>query len=197
MYMLRNEAPRPITKNTKKNFRSLKGKGLEGVVLNAAGSFPSSILDCMVFPQLSTNQTKDHSTLVPSHIIKSHKHLIRIKSLTFQRKTKSTQTCHNIQISPHGASLVLYWENQRQAISNNRSKPKPSTRSHQTTKQNQLPTKRTMLTPFKNQKDPTYEQIKSLVPRFPGKGGNGIGGRIGEGRKARKNRQKSVRGALP
>jgi len=44
-----------------------------------------------------------------------------------------------------------------------------------------------MLTPFKNQKVLTYEQIKSFVSRFLGKGGNGLkGGWIGERRKTRK-----------
>lgn len=50
--MLRAEAPRPMTKKSKKNCKSLKGKGLEGVVRNTAGSFPSSNLDCMVFAHL-------------------------------------------------------------------------------------------------------------------------------------------------
>ncbi|KAL5176328.1 IAA-amino acid hydrolase ILR1-like 4 [Glycine soja] len=120
------------------------------LVDNKKKSYNNSMFDCRIL-----------GTRVPSHIIKSHKHLICIKNLTFLCKTKSKQTCHTILIS-------TTWEDHSFFVGRTNHNPyqitdqntKLSTRSHQTTRENQLPTKPTMLILFKNQKVMTFERIK-------------------------------------
>lgn len=154
MYMLRKKPPKPITKNSKKNCRSLTGNGLEGLVLITPGSFPSSNLDCIVllFPLSNSGSWYSWAFFTHNQILKSS---------FFHGKTGSTKS--NITYR-----LILYsttwgvWMNQNphQKTDQNTKQSLRSQPSHQTTTENQLLI-------FKTRK--LWTKIKTLLPCF-GKG---------------------------